>query len=75
MSAALVLTAAPALLLFALLLAGVRPGEAALVRLVRRRRLAPSRAPVRLPSPRLALVARFTSCLLATEAAGRAPPR
>ena len=67
---AALLTAAPAVLLFALVVLGVHPGEAALVRLARRR--APSRRTARTRRPRPVFL--LFPKPLAGAVAGRAPP-
>jgi hypothetical protein len=69
----LALTMAPALLLLALFVGGVRPGETLIERLLERRLAAPPRATSAV-RPRLALVVRLTARLLASAHAIRPPP-
>ena|SRR5690349_4930058 len=70
---ALALTLLPAFALLGLLAGGVHPGERLIERL-RGRAPAPSRRPVSMPRPRLALVVRPTGRLLASALAMRPPP-
>ena len=70
---ALALAFAPALVLLALLAAGVHPGEALIARLhARRDRRCPRAAST--PRPRLALVLRRAGRLIASAPGTRAPP-
>jgi len=74
-SPGLALTMAPALLLLALLVGGVRPGEALLERLRDRRLQAPVRPrATSMLRPRLALVVRPAGRLIASALAMRPPP-